>query len=111
VQFRDLSVLTEPAYAERVSPVQWSGPRRVREPGLAFDARPRVDTVLVSHSHSDHLDLEAVLSIGAHYGFFQLTDEGIGEPLRELEVARQCHGVAPHDFRALEAGATQRLGT
>jgi len=168
VQFRGLNVLTDPVYAERVSPVQWSAPRRVREPGLAFDARPRVDTVLVSHSHYDqldlhtlqrleaahrplfltglgercgrvdvamlpigayeprwlmqdmhmnpddavraHLDLETVLSIGTHRGCFQLTDEGIDEPLRGLEVARQRHGVAPHDFRALETGATLRLG-
>jgi len=60
VQFRGLNVLTDPVWSERVSPVQWSGPRRVRAPGLAFEDLPRVDVVLVSHNHYDHLDLDTL---------------------------------------------------
>jgi L-ascorbate metabolism protein UlaG (beta-lactamase superfamily) len=57
LQFRELNVLTDPVYAERASPVQFAGPRRVHAPGIAFDALPRIDLVLVSHNHYDHLDL------------------------------------------------------
>ena len=56
-----------------------------------------------------HLDLGPKLSIGTHYGCFQLTDEGIDEPLRELAAARLRHGVAARDFIALETGETYRL--
>lgn len=245
LQFRGLNLLTDPVYSERVSPVQWSGPRRVRAPGLAFEALPRIDVVLVSHNHYDHLDLdtlrrldaghrplfltglgnrafleehglgqvreldwwdssaqlgarftytpaqhwsgrgisgrnrslwggfaieadgrkvffagdtgywrhfrdlrarmgimdlallpigayeprwfmgeqhmnpeeavrahldlEARLSVGTHYGCFQLTDEGIDAPLHALDAARRQHGVPPARFRALETGETLRI--
>ena len=44
-----------------------------------------------------HLDLEASESVGMHFGTFQLTTEGIDEPLRALEQARRaqaCGAVA-----------------
>ncbi|MFI5361292.1 MAG: MBL fold metallo-hydrolase [Elusimicrobiota bacterium] len=57
IQFAGLNVLTDPVFSERVSPVSWAGPRRVRPPGVEFDALPRIDAVLVSHNHYDHMDL------------------------------------------------------
>jgi len=54
-----------------------------------------------------HLDLEARLSIGTHFGCFQLTDEGIDDPLIELAAARQRHGVSPELFQVLETGETR----
>jgi L-ascorbate metabolism protein UlaG (beta-lactamase superfamily) len=56
-----------------------------------------------------HLDIKPRLSIGMHFGTFQLTDEGIDEPLRALERARAVHGVSPDAFRVLEFGATSVL--
>jgi len=56
-----------------------------------------------------HLDIKPRLSIGMHFGTFQLTDEGIDEPLRALERARALHGVSPEAFRVLEFGATSLL--
>jgi L-ascorbate metabolism protein UlaG (beta-lactamase superfamily) len=246
LQFRGLNVLTDPVYAERASPFQWTGPRRVRAPGRPFSEVPHIDVVLVSHNHYDHLglhtlqrldrahrplfitglgngafleehgmgrvreldwwdavdhaghrytytpaqhwsgralsgrnrtlwggfvveadgrrlhfagdsgycehfrqiclrfcridvalvpigayeprwfmrdqhmvpeeavrahlDLEATLSIGTHYGCFQLTDEGIDEPGLALEAARRRHRVHEERFLALETGATLRIG-
>ena len=53
----DAAILTDPVYSQRASPIQWAGPRRVTEPGIAFDALPRIDLVLLSHDHFDHCDL------------------------------------------------------
>jgi L-ascorbate metabolism protein UlaG (beta-lactamase superfamily) len=53
-----------------------------------------------------HLDVGPRVSIGMHYGTFQLTDEGIDEPIRALERARLEHGVSGEAFRVLEFGAT-----
>jgi len=53
-----------------------------------------------------HLDTGARMSVGMHFGTFQLTDEGIDEPLRALERARVAHDVAPEAFRTLEFGET-----
>ncbi len=51
------ALLTDPIFAERASPVSWAGPRRVHAPGVAFEALPRIDAVLLSHDHYDHFDL------------------------------------------------------
>jgi L-ascorbate metabolism protein UlaG (beta-lactamase superfamily) len=65
IQYPGLNVLTDPVYSERVSPAQWAGPRRVRAPGVAFEALPRIDLVLVSHNHYDHLDLATLRRLNA----------------------------------------------
>jgi L-ascorbate metabolism protein UlaG (beta-lactamase superfamily) len=57
-----------------------------------------------------HLDVKARASIGMHFGTFQLTDEGIDEPLRALERARETHGVSPDAFGVLAFGETKILG-
>ncbi len=56
-----------------------------------------------------HLDLEASESVGMHFGTFQMTTEGIDEPLRALEDARRAKNILPSQFRTLEFGASLRL--
>ena len=56
IQTGGLNLLIDPVWSPRVSPLRWIGPRRVNDPGIAFSALPPIDTVLVSHSHYDHLD-------------------------------------------------------
>jgi L-ascorbate metabolism protein UlaG (beta-lactamase superfamily) len=56
-----------------------------------------------------HLDLGSPLSIAMHYGTFQLTAEGIDEPLRALDEACRAHGVPRSAFRTLEFGESFRL--
>jgi L-ascorbate metabolism protein UlaG (beta-lactamase superfamily) len=51
-----------------------------------------------------HQDVGARVSIGMHFGTFQLTDEGIDEPLRALERAKASHGVKADSFRTLDFG-------
>lgn len=57
-----------------------------------------------------HLDLEASESIGMHFGTFQLTTEGIDEPLRALEDACRARSIPVSRFRTLAFGASTRLG-
>jgi N-acyl-phosphatidylethanolamine-hydrolysing phospholipase D len=58
LQVGGLNVLTDPVFAERASPIQWLGPRRLRAPGLPRESLPPIDLVLQSHDHYDHLDLD-----------------------------------------------------
>jgi L-ascorbate metabolism protein UlaG (beta-lactamase superfamily) len=60
VQTAGLNILTDPVWSERASPFSFIGPRRVRRPGIAFDELPKIDLVLVSHNHYDHLDLDTL---------------------------------------------------
>jgi L-ascorbate metabolism protein UlaG (beta-lactamase superfamily) len=57
VQTQGLNILTDPVWSARVSPVGFAGPKRVTAPGVAFDRLPKIDLVLVSHGHWDHLDV------------------------------------------------------
>ncbi|HYX38564.1 MAG TPA: MBL fold metallo-hydrolase [Oligoflexus sp.] len=57
IQLPGLNILTDPVWSDRVSPVSWAGPKRVRPPGLAFEKLPPIHAVLVSHNHYDHLDV------------------------------------------------------
>ena len=88
LQFRGLNVLTDPVYSERASPVQWAGPRRVHAPGVPFDALPRIDAVLVSHNHYDHLDLDTLRRLEDTHRPVFLTGLGNGPFLREHGLAR-----------------------
>ncbi len=61
-----LTILTDPQFSERCSPVQFAGPRRVRAPGIALADLPRIDVVLLSHNHYDHLDLNSLRALRRH---------------------------------------------
>ncbi|MGO7443022.1 hypothetical protein ACC673_37865, partial [Rhizobium ruizarguesonis] len=51
VQVAGLKSLTDPVWSERASPFVCAGPKRVVQPGIAFDELPPIDRVLVSHKH------------------------------------------------------------
>lgn len=57
IQAAGLNLLVDPVWSERASPVSFAGPKRVSRPGVAFDHLPRIDAVLVTHNHYDHLDV------------------------------------------------------
>jgi L-ascorbate metabolism protein UlaG (beta-lactamase superfamily) len=58
-----------------------------------------------------HLDLEASESLGMHFGTFQMTTEGIDEPLRALEEACRVRNIPPSRFRTLGFGDSIRLAS
>ncbi|WP_168990407.1 MBL fold metallo-hydrolase [Aureimonas flava] len=76
VQAGGLNILTDPVWSERVSPVSFAGPRRVVEPGIAFDRLPPIDLVLLSHDHYDHLDTETLGRLRARHDPLVVTPLG-----------------------------------
>ena len=57
IQGEGHTILIDPVYSERTSPVQFAGPKRVNAPGVPFDMLPKVDVVIVTHNHYDHMDM------------------------------------------------------
>jgi len=53
-----------------------------------------------------HAEVGARRSVAMHWGTFQLTDEGRGDPVLALAEARANAGVDPGDFEAPEIGAS-----
>jgi L-ascorbate metabolism protein UlaG (beta-lactamase superfamily) len=72
-------ILTDPIWSERASPFTRIGPRRRRKPGVRWEDLPRIDTVLLSHNHYDHLDLASLR---------QLADRGESQFIVPAGVAR-----------------------
>jgi L-ascorbate metabolism protein UlaG (beta-lactamase superfamily) len=56
-----------------------------------------------------HLDLEAAQSIGMHFGTFQLTTEGIDDPVNALAGALRERNVPASRFRAIGFGESVRV--
>jgi L-ascorbate metabolism protein UlaG (beta-lactamase superfamily) len=115
LQLRGLSILTDPVWAERASPFQWIGPRRRRAPGVRWEDLPRIDIVLLSHNHYDHLDLVALrrlAKLGASQFFVPL---GVGKLLRSNGIgaaheldwgeSRALRGITIHAVPALHFSA------
>ncbi len=65
IQTEGLNILTDPVYSKRVSPLTWAGPKRVRNPGVRFEDLPKIDVVLISHDHYDHLDVATIQRLAA----------------------------------------------
>ncbi len=55
IQTAGHNILVDPVWSSRASPVGFAGPKRVNEPGIAFEDLPKIDAVLVTHNHYDHL--------------------------------------------------------
>lgn len=54
-----------------------------------------------------HKDLQSKLSIGMHFGTFQLSAEGIDQPLIDLHAAKAKYKIPEHEFITLKEGETR----
>ncbi len=63
IQVNGVNILTDPVWSERTSPFSFAGPKRMKQPGIRFEDLPRIDYVIISHNHYDHLDINTLKSI------------------------------------------------
>ena len=56
-------ILIDPALGSRASPFSFAGPQRKTPAPLSIADLPRLDVVLISHNHYDHLDRTTVKAI------------------------------------------------
>lgn len=81
-------VLTDPVFGERASPVSFAGPRRFQAPPVRIADLPRLDVVLVSHDHYDHLCVSSVIELAAT-GVQFVTSLGVGAHLEAFGVPHE----------------------
>lgn len=60
IQSGGYNILTDPHYSKRCSPLSFLGPQRVHSPGILFEKLPKIDFIIISHDHYDHLDLPTI---------------------------------------------------
>ena len=86
VQVAGLNDLTDPVMSARIGPTPWTGPKRVRPPAVPFEAIPRIDVVLLSHDHYDHLDRPTLRRLAARDDPLVLTGKRVGRKVPSRRI-------------------------
>lgn len=82
-------VLIDPMWDERASPSTWFGPKRFFAPPLRLEELPKIDAVLISHDHYDHLGrmtIERLAKLNATREARWVTPLLVGALLRKFGV-------------------------
>ena len=83
------TILTDPVFSDRASPLSWLGPRRYTPPRPALDALPPVDAVVISHNHYDALDAASVEALAeAHPDVHFFVPLGLAAWFRDRGINR-----------------------
>ena len=59
----DLHIITDPQLSPRASPFSFAGPKRFVAAPAQVPQLPRIDVLLISHNHYDHLDAPTVRAL------------------------------------------------
>jgi L-ascorbate metabolism protein UlaG (beta-lactamase superfamily) len=94
VEIDGVHVLTDPVWGERASPVSIAGPKRFQPIPVALADLPKLDAVIVSHDHYDHLDYPTILELVRSDVPF-VTSLGVGAHL-------EAWGIAPERIFELD---------
>lgn len=115
-------IFTDPILSDRASPFENIGPQRFFSPPLSLEELPRIDAVVISHDHYDHLDMKTIkflatrgtmfyvpLGVGAHLTAWGIADSQVHEmdwwerlPLKSVEFI--CTPAVHYSGRGLFGG-------
>ena len=85
LQLEGVNILIDPMFSQRSSPVQFAGPRRFSQPSVSISGLPRIDAVLLTHDHYDHLDKGTVKALAPKAERF-IVSRGVERHLRRWGV-------------------------
>ena len=78
-------LLVDPVFSDYASPFQGMGPKRFHPTPITLADLPKIDAVMISHDHYDHLDMAAVQHL-ANKGALIFVPLGIGAHLERWGV-------------------------
>jgi len=87
VELDGSNILIDPVWGERCSPSHFMGPKRFHPNPIELSELPKVDVVVISHDHYDHLD-EAAFRVIKGWGAKILVPLGIGSHLEYWGVKK-----------------------
>ncbi|MGH8242470.1 MAG: MBL fold metallo-hydrolase [Steroidobacteraceae bacterium] len=85
VQIDGINMLTDPFWSRRASPIPGVGPERWYAPPIELANLPRIDAVVVSHDHYDHLDAPTIRALNREGTRF-IVPLGVGAHLESWGV-------------------------
>ena len=63
LQHAGKNILTDPHFSDRASPFSFVSPKRTTPPAISIADLPKIDYVVISHDHYDHLDQTSVIAL------------------------------------------------
>jgi L-ascorbate metabolism protein UlaG (beta-lactamase superfamily) len=78
IEIEGRRILFDPVWSERCSPSSIVGPRRLHPPPVPLDRLPRLDAIVISHDHYDHLDMATVRTLARTQSAPFLMPLGVG---------------------------------
>lgn len=100
-----LNILTDPIWSDVAGPFG-VGPSRVAAPGVRFEDLPKIDLVVLSHNHYDHMDLTTLNRLWERDRPTIVTSLGNDALLRADGIGVADHPES-HSIYALDWGAAQ----
>jgi L-ascorbate metabolism protein UlaG (beta-lactamase superfamily) len=94
-------VLTDPVWGERASPYGFAGPKRFQPVPVSIAQLPKLDAIIVSHDHYDHLDFPSIVEL-AKLDVPFYTSLGVGAHL-------EAWGVRPERIVEMDWWDSQRI--
>jgi L-ascorbate metabolism protein UlaG (beta-lactamase superfamily) len=101
VEMDGYRVLTDPVWGPRASPTRFVGPKRFQPVPVAMSDMPKLDAVIVSHDHYDHLDF-TTMRLLRRVNVPIITSLGVGAHL-------ECYGIPPDRIVELDWWETHRV--
>jgi len=67
IQTKNQNILLDPMFSKRASPVSFAGPKRLVNLPIKLKDLPKIDVVVISHNHYDHLDKQTIIDLNRLY--------------------------------------------
>ncbi|KAG0317493.1 hypothetical protein BGZ99_006278 [Dissophora globulifera] len=100
LQLEGVNILFDPVFSDRCSPSQWAGPKRITPPPCKLNELPRIDIVVISHNHYDHLDLTTIQKLQKDhnpYFYVPLGNKAWFNSIGIKEKVRECDWWDEHE--------------
>jgi L-ascorbate metabolism protein UlaG (beta-lactamase superfamily) len=82
IQMKEINIITDPIWSERASPFFFIGPKRHTKPAFAIEELPKIDYILLSHSHYDHVDIKTLRKLQKMFNPKIITGLGVCKILK-----------------------------
>ena len=89
IEVDGITLLTDPVWDSYCSPIPWPAFRRRTHPPLSLADLPKIDLVLISHNHYDHLDAKTVAELHAFHPQIEwVVPTGLSDWFRKRGITR-----------------------
>lgn len=87
IQIHGMNILIDPVFSDRSSPVSFIGPKRFSKPPVTIEELPKIDILIISHNHYDHLDIKSIKKLDSKVMKY-IVPLGVEKQLERLNIKK-----------------------